>query len=468
MILKNAKIYVDGIIRKGVLLIENGVIKSIKLGSSEKDIKELEQENENKEVIDCQNKLIIPGIIDIHSHLRDMGQSDKETFQSGTKAAAFSGITTVFNMPNTKPPAIKADQIKKWMDKAKGKIHVDVGFIAGVPEGLNEEETKKIIDLGVIGFKIYPLGSLNGLDWTNDLNVQKLLKFSSKYSITIFIHPDWPLSEDKKAQINQKYIQGTYKTLEYHNKIYPIEKETKYVNFIINNYKKTIFNNELTQESYPIVHFCHISSKESYLTIKNALEINKNFKISFEITPHHLLLSNKIKLTEDNFGKVLPPLREENHLNYLFNELAKGNIGLIGTDHAPHEIEEKLKDYRDAPSGFPGFETYPILLLDKVSKYMLSLENFVKVASQNPAKMFNLKQKGFIKEGYDADLLIIDKKPEYPIESKDFKTKAKYSPFEGFKSSVQIWKVFLKGNEINNESSEPIGEILFRKKPNNI
>ena len=135
---------------------------------------------------------------------------------------------------------------------------------------------------------------------------------------------------------------------------------------------------------------------------------------------------------------------------------------MIGTDHAPHTIEEKSKQYLDAPSGFPGFETYPLVLLDKVARYQLSLEFFVKAASENPAKRFGLKNKGFLKEGYDADLLIIDKVEEYPINPQEFKTKAKFSPFENCMTTIQIWKVFLKGNEINQEESKPKGEIVKR------
>jgi len=462
MILKNAKIYADGLIRKGALLIKNGMIQSVIISPSIEQYDYLTKQNDNGKEIDCENKLIIPGIIDIHSHLRDMDQSEKETFLTGTKAAAFSGITTVFNMPNTKPPAITADQVKNWMDKAEHNIFVDVAFIAGVPKGINPEEMKKIIDLGVLGFKIYPLMPLNGLDWTNDNNIQLILDFSSKYQIPIFIHPDWPLTEKEKSKIYQKAILKKYKILRIHNILYPNLMETKFVKFIINNYKKYINNKNLTPENYPLIHFCHISCKDSYLVIKDVLELKSDLKISFEVTPHHLLLNNKINLINDNFGKVLPPLRDEKHSKYLFDELEKENITLIGSDHAPHTIEEKSWNYSDAPSGFPGFETYPLILLDKVCRYKLSLGNFVKAASEQPAKQFNLKNKGYIAEGYDADLLVVDKISEYPINPQLFKTKAKFSPFESYKTQIQIWKVFLRGEEINLEESKPKGKIIKR------
>ncbi|TFG24556.1 MAG: hypothetical protein EU529_04085 [Promethearchaeota archaeon] len=460
MILQNAKIYSDGIIRKGALLINKGIIQSICFDPSVEDYNFITKNNDDGKEINCENKLIIPGIIDIHSHLRDMDQSQKETFLTGTKAAAFSGITTVFNMPNTKPPAISAKQVKKWMDKAQKNIHVDVGFIAGVPKGINFEEIIKIIDLGVIGFKIYPLSSLNEVDWTDWLNIQKLLHISSKFQIPIFIHPDWVITEDKKEEILQKNTLENYNALELHNMLYPCQMEAKYVNFILENYYKIIADNDLDSKNYPIIHFCHISCRDSYSLIKKAINKYNNLKITFEITPHHILLSNKIKLSNDNYGKVLPPLRDENHSQFLLNELKDGKIQLIGTDHAPHTLKEKSEDFSDAPSGFPGFETYPLLLLNKVCHFELSLENFVKAASEQPAKQFKLKNKGFIKVGYVADLLIIDKIPQFKINCQNFKTKAKFSPFENFETNIQIWKVFLRGVEINIENSKPMGSII--------
>ena len=462
MILKNAKIYNNGLLREGVIHIDRGIIKNIIYNPTEEDLRELSKENEDNEEINCEKKTIIPGIIDIHSHLRDMGQSEKETFLTGTKAAAFSGITTAFNMPNTQPPAITSKQVKKWMKKAENNIYINVGFIAGVPKEFNYKEIKDIIDLGVIGFKIYPLSSLNGIDWTDYLNIQKLFHISSLYQIPIFIHADWPLSEDKREEILQDYALANYRILELHNNLYPCQMEAQFVNFILENYYKIIADNNLNHINYPIVHFCHISCRESYSLIQKALNQYKKLKITFEITPHHLLLSNKIHLENDNFGKVLPPLRDEEHPQFLYNELKEGKIQLIGSDHAPHTLIEKVQPYSNAPSGFPGFESYPLLLLDKVSQYEISLENFVKISAENPARLFQLKKKGFIKIGYDADLIIIDKIAEYPINPENFKTKAKFSPFTGFKTSVQIWKVFMGGYEVNNEKSSPKGKIIKR------
>jgi len=462
MILKNAKIYSGGLIHKGVIHINNGIIKKVIFEPKDLEFKKLVKKNQDGKEIDCQNKLILPGIIDIHSHLRDLGQSEKETFLTGTKAAAFSGITTIFNMPNTKPPAISSEQIKIWMKKAEKNIYVDVGFIAGVPKGMDEDEIKRIINLGVIGFKIYSLNSINEIDWKDSKNFQNILDISSRYQIPLFIHASYPLSDDEKKLIYQEFEVANQNPLIYHNMLDPVKAEEKYVKFVIENYKEHIDVNHLNPKNYPIIHFCHISCIESYLTIKKVQNSNKDLKITFEVTPHHLLLSNRIMLTNENFGKVLPPLREEKHPKFLFNELKKGAIKLIGTDHAPHTLEEKSENYSNTPSGFPGFETYPLLIINKIFNYQLSLEKFVEAASENPAKIFNLNNKGFIKEGYAADILIVDKIPEYTINPQHFKTKAKFSPYENFITNVQIWKVFLRGIEINIENIIPSGKIIKR------
>ena len=463
MILKDGKIYVDGLLHKGSLLINKGIIEAIKYNPSIEDEKRFIEKNQDGKEINCMNKIILPGIIDIHSHLRDMGQCHKETFNTGTKAAAFSGITTVFNMPNTKPPAIDAKTVKKWMEKAQNNIFVDVGFIAGVPKEIDIKEIRKILELGVIGFKIYPLSPLNSIDWCEPLNVQKLLHISSKFLIPVFIHPDRPLPEEERELILKEHAIENYSFLKLHDKLHPTNMEADYVNFIIENYYKLIADNNLNPEEYPIVHFCHISCSESYNLIKQTLSKYNKLKISFEITPHHLLLSNEINIKNESFGKVLPPLREEIHSKLLFDELKQGKINLVGTDHAPHTIDEKLKGFFDSPSGFPGFETLPLLLLDKVCRYELSLRNFVYATSESPARIFKLDKKGFIKEGYDADLLIVEKFPEYSINPELFKTKAKYSPYENFKTSLSVWKVFLKGFEINTEDSEPKGKIINKE-----
>ncbi|MFX1268071.1 MAG: amidohydrolase family protein, partial [Promethearchaeota archaeon] len=337
---------------------------------------------------------------------------------------------------------------------------------AGVPEGINEEEIKRIIELGVIGFKIYPLKPLAENDWTNQSNIQKLIKLSSKLQFPIFIHPDWPSSNTYKEKLRQINNQKG-NLLKIHNKFHSNKHEAKFISFILDNCYEVVKKFKLQPEKYPIIHFCHISCKESIKELKNFSINYSDYAsiITFEVTPHHILLNYDINLENPGYGKVLPPLRRKSHSKFLFDQLKKGNIKFIGTDHAPHTIEEKMLPFFEAPSGFPGFETYLFLLLDKVFRNRLQLRNLVEAVAENPAKRFNLNRRGFIKENYFADLIIVEKTEDYPINSQKFKSKAKYTPFENSDysnrlTSAKIWKVFLRGKEINVKNNHPTGKII--------
>lgn len=460
MIIKNARIFTKGNLQKGSLLINEGAIDLIISEPSEINFASIKRDNLDGKELDCKGKMVIPGIIDIHSHLRDLGQINKESFETGTRAAISSGITTVFTMPNTIPPVINSKMVEKWMNEARGRIFTDVAFIAGVPREIDIVEIKNMISLGIIGFKIYPHSPLSGIDWKKSENIHKILSISSQFKIPLFVHPAWPLEESKIDKILQDPSISSYNLLKIHDRLNPKQYEAKYITFLLKNYLNLVKKNIFPSDNYPRVHFCHVSTIEGYNAIKKFISSNDKVKISFEVTPHHLLLSNKTKTTLETFGKVLPPLRAPEHSQFLFKEYIKGNVPLIGTDHAPHTLEEKSREFFDAPSGFPGFESYPLIMLEKVFENQISLNLFIKTASENPARIFHLKKKGFIKQGYGADFMIIDKVPQYLINPKTFQTKAKFSPFEDYKTTVKITKVILNGNEIDVTQNQPQGKII--------
>ncbi|MHA1688476.1 MAG: dihydroorotase [Promethearchaeota archaeon] len=459
MILKNAKIFMNGSLKKGLILINQGLIDSINLEKNHHEFSLLRKNNKDGREIDCKGKIMLPGIIDIHSHLRDLGQKGEETFETGTRAAISAGITTVFNMPNTKPPAITSEIVKKWMNSAREKIHSNVGFIAGVPREIDLEEIIKMKQLGIMGLKVYPHAPLNGIDWTREENLQKILFISAQLRLPIFFHPAWPNKGRKEKKIQELLSEGI-NLLEIHNRLNPVENEVKFINFLLKNYMKFEKEKKSQVKDLPIIHVCHISSIEGYKALKEIINGIDKRKISFEVTPHHLLLSNKIKISKESFGKVMPPLRSPEHPQFLFKEFAEGRISLIGTDHAPHQLEEKSRDFFEAPSGFPGFETYPLVLLEKVFLDQIPLDAFVRASSENPARIFELGKKGFIKEGHEADLMILERTKPYSITCQNFHTKAKYTPFENFRTSIKIWKVFLRGKEVDPTESQPQGKII--------
>ncbi len=459
-ILKNASLYINGNTQVGSLIIKHGKISKILLHNKSSNEEYSCRSKRNSIEIDCNGRLVIPGLIDIHSHLRDMEQSEKETFLTGTKAAAYSGITTVFTMPNTIPPANNVNQIKLWLKKAKSNSYIDVGFIAGFPNNFDDFKIKKMINKSIIGFKIYPHKPLNRIDWTNKEIINQLFDVSSKYNIPIFIHPEWPLTEDEKKYLQNEINSKKVNLLELYDKVKSGDKELRYVKFIIDNYIEYVKENHRESQRYPIIHFCHISTKKSYEYIRSIQLADKSFKISMEITPHHLLLSNNINLENPNIGKVDPPLRDQEDQSFLYNQFKKGDLNIIASDHAPHTLNEKSNGFFDAPSGFPEFETYSLILLDKVLNNEIELKYLVQACSENPALNFHLKDKGFIKEGYQADLIIIETVDPYKINPDNFKSKAKFSPYKDFWITTSLWKVLFRGMEVNKEKITPKGKII--------
>jgi len=466
MIIKNARIYSDEELKLGSIYISDGKFKKIIFHSQENDAHF--EDITDDDIIDCKKKILLPGIIDVHSHLRDLGQSEKETFKTGTMAASSSGITTVFDMPNTIPPAITSHDVEKWMDAARNNIFIDVGFIAGVPEKINRKEFEKIVNLGVIGFKIYPHSPLSKIDWINPKNIEQMLYLTSKYNIPLFIHPQMPI---KNSEVNGKFENGIIQKrapLKLFNEIYSGDIEKNFIDYFQKHYERFIINNK-NISAYPHIHFCHVSSKEALYILLNARFEVSLLNFSFEVTPHHLLLNNDMKFEKDSYAKVLPPLRDELDRNYIYQNLENGKIDLIGSDHAPHTIEEKSRPFIETPSGFPGFETYPLLLLEKVLDSDLQLKTFIKCSSEMPAKLFGLNNKGFIKEGLDADFYLVEKVDPYTIVPEKFYSRAKFSPFKGFKTTVKIFGVYLRGQEIydgENVLSNKRGQIIHKR--NNI
>ncbi len=388
--------------------IDNGKIKSInKLG-------------ENAEtIINAKNKIVLPGLIDTHVHFRDPGLTQKETFKTGSMAAANGGFTTIIDMPNTLPKTNTYQNFKDKLKIASKKSIIDYGLHAGTE---NIKEIPKINKLNPISYKIFM-----------DLNTNKQLEeifqtISLKTNKPITLHPenkDIIEQETLKQQNNKNTNAITYANAR------PIEAEIESIKQAINLTKK--YNTQ--------IHLCHISTPKTLTLIKNA----KNPKISCEITPHHLFLTTNAFKKYGNYVKTNPPLRHPNE-NLSLTHLNR--INTIATDHAPHTIEEKEKDLWTASPGIPNLETCLPLLLNELNKGTINFETIKEKLCSNPAKIFKLHQKGEIAIKNDADLVLIDLKKETIINPDNFYTKGKYSPFENMKLKGCPILTMLRGNII--------------------
>ncbi|XRO77582.1 dihydroorotase [Methanocaldococcus sp. 10A] len=397
MILKNCKIIKDNKIIEGNILIEENKIKKIS-----KDIKV------DDEIIDIKNALVIPGIIDAHVHFR-WGEEEKEDFLSGSLAGINGGVCFAIDMPNNKPPITTKELFYKKLEDCKKSSKINIFLNFGITEKNYTEYIKE-----AKAYKIFMVKSVGDL-FIEDYNKLKDILNQNKLFCIHAEHKDI-IEENLKKYSLDSWID--------HCKIRDKKSEVEAVKEIIKNLKII----DKLNDKKPHIHFCHISTKESLYLIKKAKHELKNIKITVEVTPHHIYLNKEMAEKLKGFGKFNPPLREKNDNIALIKGIINKDVDIIASDHAPHLLEDKLKDVKNCPSGIPGIETIVPLTLNLVNKKLISLFDAINMLSKNPAKIFNINNK--IEEGNLANLTIIDLKKEGKIDAELFKSKAKFSPFD--------------------------------------
>ena len=383
-----------------------------------------------EKTIDIDGNILLPGLIDAHVHMRDPGLTYKEDFSTGTKAAAAGGFTTVIDMPNTKPPTNTVRAFRDKIKIAERKSNVDFGLHAGASE---PKEIKKLANLKPASYKIFM--DLFDDDYLMNLfnEISNLPEINGSKTI-VSLH-----AEDKE-------IVDTYTQMEMSEEnltpiIYASARPPLAEEIAIS--KAILMANEYDLK----IHICHASTKNSLNQIKRAKVDGCN--ITAEITPHHLFLDSSFFDRFGNLAKTNPPLRSMSEKIKLI-DLYKADI--IGTDHAPHTIEEKEENVWNAPPGIPGLETALPLILTQVNRGKISFDEVKRLLCENPAKIFNIKNKGYIKEGMDADFVVVDMKREGKINPENFYSKAHYSPFKGEKFKGMPIKTILRGEVVMDEA----------------
>lgn len=402
LVLKNLKLldYPDEV----YLAIEDGKIAKISKST-------IEGEKE----IDLKGQIVLPGLIDPHVHFRDPGLTYKEDFRTGSMAAANGGFTFVMDMPNTVPKTNTYDAFKEKQKIAESKSIVNFGLHAGYS---TLDEMERILELNPMSFKVF-------MDLETDEDLDRIFNdisnLSKKPIVTAHCEKrDIVLESTQNLKEETDAIAYSYGR--------PAESEDESVAQAI----------ELSKKYGVDLHICHLSTK-------NAMNLAISNNISFEFTPHHLLYDNT---AFNEFGTIIktnPPLREKGK-NITISDLNENSI--IGTDHAPHSLEEKTKGVWDSSPGIPSLETVLSLLLSEVNKSNLDLRLIPKIFSENAAKRFNLSNKGFIKEGFDADLVVVDLKQEGVFDIDTFYTKAEYSPFDGLPYKGKATMTIVNGDVV--------------------
>lgn len=402
LVLKNLKLldYPDEV----YLAIEDGKIAKISKST-------IEGEKE----IDLKGQIVLPGLIDPHVHFRDPGLTYKEDFRTGSMAAANGGFTFVMDMPNTVPKTNTYEAFKEKQKIAESKSIVNFGLHAGYS---TLDEMERILELNPMSFKVF-------MDLETDEDLDRIFNdisnLSKKPIVTAHCEKrDIVLESTQNLKEETDAIAYSYGR--------PAESEDESVAQAI----------ELSKKYGVDLHICHLSTK-------NAMNLAISNDISFEFTPHHLLYDNT---AFNEFGTIIktnPPLREKGK-NITISDLNENSI--IGTDHAPHSLEEKTKGVWDSSPGIPSLETVLSLLLSEVNKSNLDLRLIPKIFSENAAKRFNLSNKGFIKEGFDADLVVVDLKQEGVFDIDTFYTKAEYSPFDGLPYKGKATMTIVNGDVV--------------------
>lgn len=327
------------------------------------------------------NKLILPGLIDIHVHLRDLGQENKEDYLTGTSAALAGGFTTVIDMPNNKVPITTLTTLKAKIAKAKDKIVCNLGFYFG-SLGNNISEFAKVKDL-VFGLKLY-LNATTG-NYLVDLQKAEIIMKNWSCQTPILLHAEDNII-DQLVRIAQKYRQK--------------------------------------------IHFCHVSTKYELECIIKAKKAGVN--VTCGVTPHHLFLTDHDVKYLKGFGMMMPALKTKKDQEYLWKNI--NMIDCIESDHAPHTIEEKQSP--NPPYGVPGLETTLPLLLTAVHEKRLTIKDIIEKCYDNPRKIFHIPT--------FKNTVEVDFNKQYTIENKNLKTKCQWSSFDGWKVRGQINKVYIK------------------------
>jgi dihydroorotase len=428
LVIKNGRVAVSSSLRECAIAAKGGKITWIGPNSNAPTA---------PKVIDATGLLVLPGVIDVHVHMRDPGATYKEDFRSGTAAAAAGGVTTVFDMPNNTPPTKDVEALRSKMAAAEEKALVDYAFYGVLTEG-NSGEIAGLLSEGVIGFKWYmadttgQVASPSGGELSGDLSM--LADAGTRVSVHA---EDNEMLQDRISKLREKGRRDPVA----HYESRPERVEEAAVGRAI----------ALARKAKCDLHIAHLSSAAGAMEVKKAKLARRRGGLTAETCPQYLLLDKDDYAEKRSLMKANPSVKRKEDRLALWRAVRDGTIDMIATDHAPHTIEEKTSGASifEQASGFPGLETSVALMLTCVERGLLSLSRYVQLTSSGPAKAWGLyPKKGRIGVGSDADLTIVDTKREWKIDPARFLSKAKYSPFEGFKAKGAAVYTVVRGHPV--------------------
>ena len=403
------------------------------------------------EIIDATGKVLMPGLIDDQVHFREPGLTHKATIKSESKAAIAGGITSFIEMPNTIPQTTTVKELKRKFKIAESSSYANYSFMFGATNS-NLEEIKKIDKNEVAALKIF-LGSSTGNMLVDDQDILRDIFLNTDLIIVVHSEDEQIINENLE-KYKSKY--GSNIPFELHSKIRSEEACLKSTKKII----------KLAKETNARLHVFHLSTKSESLLFDNSMPL-KDKKITSEVCVHHLWFSDNDYKNKQSLIKWNPSIKTSEDRNGIWDALLNDKIDVIATDHAPHTIKEKSKSYLECPSGGPLVQHALVSMIEHHFNNKISLEKIVTKMCHNPAILFQIKNRGFIRKGYFADLVLVDLNKPWIVDKQNILYKCNWSPFEGQKFNSQVTHTFVNGNLAYNKgdfSNELHGEkILFER-----
>ncbi len=436
---------VDIVIKNGLTVLPSGVTQSSIVIDGGKIIGIMNSsEPKADRVIDARGKVVLPGMVDMHVHLRDPGFPERENFESGTRAAAAGGVTTVIDMPNTVPATVTLKAFKEKRAIADKKSLVDFGFIGGAGE-VPQEDIIQVSDAGATAFKSFLIARFKELA-ACDYTLLRHMELLGELDRPLLVHAENGNLVDKYME--EAIASGRTDPLA-HCDFRPAICETEAVMRCIT----------LAAETDVHLHICHMSAAGSVDILEWAQTMGQ--MVTGETSTNYLLFTRETMAERGPYAKVDPPLRSKDDQLRLWEGINEGVIDVIASDHAPYTKEEKEKGWNnifDAPSGGVVIETTLPLMLDAVNNDKISLERLVEVFSTNPAQINGLyPMKGDLMLDADADIVICDMDAPFHIRGEDLKTIQKITPYEGMKGKGKPVMTLMRG-EVIYEDGQVIGK----------
>lgn len=422
-LIHNATIINEGKSFIGFVLIENEFISDVNAGTPP------ENYFTDANVINANRNLLFPGVIDTHVHFREPGLTEKACIATESKAALAGGVTSFVDMPNTIPTTNSIALWEEKMEIAKKDSYINYNFFIS-PNSSNIKEINDFDASKICGVKMFLGNSTGNLKEENSNFIEEAFK-NIKLPIVAHCEDDEIIAKNTEAA-KEKYGND-----------FPAD-----IHAIIRNeeacYKSSEYAVNLAKKYGTRLHIAHISTEKELKLLDNSIPLSQK-KITAEVCPHHLHFSSDDYAKLGNKLKVNPAVKSLRHKNALLKGLVNNEIDIIATDHAPHLLESKLKPYFESPSGMPMIQHSLQLMMNFVNDEKMSIEMLVDKMCHAPAICFNIKNRGFIKKGYFADLVIFNKNKKEIVKKENILYKCKWSAIEGLELSGCVEKTFVNG-----------------------